>query len=432
MPVTNNVFSQFSKPQTYLTQTLPAQKQQAANPAQKIGGNITLTKTEKKQLTAAGIITLSGILLFAGRKFIAGKFFKKPDIPKYRPLENLVDDTMSQAGEIINNKYENIIINSFYNANPEEIIKAHRLASGNALKNLSVILAFKHKYLHEIDDSTYIKLIERYIPEMFNKEHKLEYNEPIIIEELSQAYYNTQNKAKAFEILSRAKNNFTKDGNWAEPHFINQEIVLNGREKNYKKVLEIYNNSDYEVNEDNVLLTIMQSLKEIEGFDSSINFFENNFHRITLDCKKSFDYYLDLSIENGRKTHFYKTMAENKHITARKFFNILSENKEKLELNEKTNQLVELYNELYKTEREYDFDEAAPELVDKSIEIYTKAKNYNILSEQEADDILAKLNKYKSSPSPESYDENIQPIEILMLEKKHPFFKKVVDFLNED
>ena len=432
MPVTNNVFSQFSKPQTYLTQTLPAQKQQAANPAQKIGGNITLTKTEKKQLTAAGIITLSGILLFAGRKFIAGKFFKKPDIPKYRPLENLVDDTMSQAGEIINNKYENIIINSFYNANPEEIIKAHRLASGNALKNLSVILAFKHKYLHEIDDSTYIKLIERYIPEMFNKEHKLEYNEPIIIEELSQSYYNTQNKAKAFEILSRAKNNFTKDGNWAEPHFINQEIVLNGREKNYKKVLEIYNNSDYEVNEDNVLLTIMQSLKEIEGFDSSINFFENNFHRITLDCKKSFDYYLDLSIENGRKTHFYKTMAENKHITARKFFNILSENKEKLELNEKTNQLVELYNELYKTEREYDFDEAAPELVDKSIEIYTKAKNYNILSEQEADDILAKLNKYKSSPSPESYDENIQPIEILMLEKKHPFFKKVVDFLNED
>ena len=432
MPVTNNVFSQFSKPQTYLTQTLPAQKQQAANPAQKIGENITLTKTEKKQLTAAGIITLSGILLFAGRKFIAGKFFKKPDIPKYRPLENLVDDTMSQAGEIINNKYENIIINSFYNANPEEIIKAHRLASGNALKNLSVILAFKHKYLHEIDDSTYIKLIERYIPEMFNKEHKLEYNEPIIIEELSQAYYNTQNKAKAFEILSRAKNNFTKDGNWAESSFINQEIILNGREKNYGKVLEIYNNSDYEVNEDNVLLTIMQSLKEIEGFDSSINFFENNFHRITLDCKKSFDYYLDLSIENGRKTHFYKTMAENKHITARKFFNILSENKEKLELNEKTNQLVELYNELYKTEREYDFDEAAPELVDKSIEIYTKAKNYNILSEQEADDILAKLNKYKSSPSPESYDENIQPIEILMLEKKHPFFKKVVDFLNED
>ena len=315
---------------------------------------------------------------------------------------------------------------------PEEIIKAHRLASGNALKNLSVILAFKHKYLHEIDDSTYIKLIERYIPEMFNKEHKLEYNEPIIIEELSQAYYNTQNKAKAFEILSRAKNNFTKDGNWAESSFINQEIILNGREKNYGKVLEIYNNSDYEVNEDNVLLTIMQSLKEIEGFDSSINFFENNFHRIILDCKKSFDYYLDLSIENGRKTHFYKTMAENKHITARKFFNILSENKEKLELNEKTNQLVELYNELYKTEREYDFDEAAPELVDKSIEIYTKAKNYNILSEQEADDILAKLNKYKSSPSPESYDENIQPIEILMLEKKHPFFKKVVDFLNED
>lgn len=61
MPVTNKIFSQFSKPTLYTATEQPAKKQPEIQSEKKTTENFNFSKTEKKQLATAGIITLSGM-----------------------------------------------------------------------------------------------------------------------------------------------------------------------------------------------------------------------------------------------------------------------------------------------------------------------------------------------------------------------------------
>lgn len=429
MPVTNKIFSQFSKPTLYTAPEQPAKKQPEIQSEKKTTGNFNFSKTEKKQLATAGIITLSGIMIFAGRGFIARKLFKKPEVPVYKPLENLVDDTLQQAREVINDKYGNEIASKFYNDNTEEIIKAHRLADGKALTNLSRVLTFKRGYLNEIDDKTYVELMERYMEEIFQKGRSIEVNEPSMISEMAKAYYNTQNKEKAFNLLQKADDRF--DQKWIKKYFINTEIILQGKEKNYEKVLEIFRNKNCEYSDD-AFHTIMKSITEVNNPEDCCEWFEIYFPRDIYDMPKSFDYYLNLSLESGRKQQFFGTITNIKYLSTKQLFEVLTKNKEKLALDEKTSNLLNLYNELYANERKIGFDKPTIEIVDKSIEIYTKAKDTEVITVQEAENILSRFKLYKENPTEENYNKHLLYIKISSMEEEHPFAKKMVEYLTED
>lgn len=424
MSINSNVFSQFKT-----IPTIPNPQAQASKPennsAKEKENLFNLSKSEKAQLSAAGIITLSGIMMFAGRGFIAKRLFKKPELPSYKPLENLVDDTIEQATEVVNNKFNNIITTGFYNANTEEMLNFQKMATGKALKNLSDIITFKYEHLKEIDDKTYLTHIERYIETLLHKD-SLEYKDPDIIIQTSNAYYNTNQKNKAFGLLEKMLDNI-KD-TWAQEYFLNQKIILLGKEKNYQTILDIVKNNKFNPN-DSTLLVIMQSLKEINCPADSCVYFENNFNRNINDKMKSFEYYLELTIQSGRKQELYKLITNYRNVSDKQLFKILTQNRDKLELDEKTNQIIDLYNELYKNEARYEWRTALPEQVDKTIEIYKQARVLNIINEEQYTDIMTKLTSYKATPSEENFSKFILPLKINIQDEENPFYKKLLEYL---
>lgn len=424
MSINSNVFSQFKT-----IPTIPNPQAQASKPennsAKEKENLFNLSKSEKTQLAAAGIITLSGIMMFAGRGFIAKRLFKKPELPSYKPLENLVDDTIEQATEVVNNKFGNIITTGFYNANTEEMLNFQKMATGKALKNLSDIITFKYEHLKEIDDKTYLTHIQRYLDELFQQDH-IEYNDPDIIIQTSNAYYNTNQKEKAFGILEKTLDKF-KD-NWSSKYFVNQKIILLGKEKNYQTILDIVKNNKC-APDDDTLLVIMQSIKEINSPAESCEYFEKYYSKNIHNNNKSFNYYLDLSVQNGRKKELYNIITDYKKVSDKKLFKILTENRDKLELDEKTNQIIDLYNELYKNEARYEWRTALPEQVDKTIEIYKQARVLNIINEEQYTDIMTKLTSYKATPSEENFSKFILPLKINIQDEENPFYKKLLEYL---
>lgn len=424
MSINSNVFSQFKT-----IPTIPNPQAQASKPennsAKEKENLFNLSKSEKTQLAAAGIITLSGIMMFAGRGFIAKRLFKKPELPSYKPLENLVDDTIEQATEVVNNKFGNIITTGFYNANTEEMLNFQKMATGKALKNLSDIITFKYEHLKEIDDKTYLTHIERYIETLLHKD-SLEYKDPDIIIQTSNAYYNTNQKNKAFGLLEKMLDNI-KD-TWAQEYFLNQKIILLGKEKNYQTILDIVKNNKFNPN-DSTLFVIMQSLKEINSPAESCEYFEKYYSKNIHNNNKSFNYYLDLSVQNGRKKELYNIITDYKKVSDKKLFKILTQNRDKLELDEKTNQIIDLYNELYKNEARYEWRTALPEQVDKTIEIYKQARVLNIINEEQYTDIMTKLTSYKATPSEENFSKFILPLKINIQDEENPFYKKLLEYL---
>ena len=424
MSINSNVFSQFKT-----IPTIPNPQAQASKPennsAKEKENLFNLSKSEKTQLAAAGIITLSGIMMFAGRGFIAKRLFKNPELPSYKPLENLVDDTIEQATEVVNNKFGNIITTGFYNANTEEMLNFQKMATGKALKNLSDIITVKYMKLGEIDDKTYLTHIQRYLDELFQQDH-IKYNDPDIIIQTSNAYYNTNQKEKAFEILEKTLDKF-KD-NWSSKYFVNQKIILLGKEKNYQTILDIVKNNKC-APDDDTLLVIMQSIKEINSPAESCEYFEKYYSKNIHNNNKSFNYYLDLSVQNGRKKELYNIITDYKKVSDKKLFKILTENRDKLELDEKTNQIIDLYNELYKNEARYEWRTALPEQVDKTIEIYKQARVLNIINEEQYTDIMTKLTSYIATPSEENFSKFILPLKINIQDEENPFYKKLLEYL---
>ncbi len=424
MSINSNAFSQFKT-----IPTIPNPQSQASKPennsAKEKENLFNLSKSEKTQLAAAGIITLSGIMMFAGRGFIAKRLFKNPELPSYKPLENLVDDTIEQATEVVNNKFGNIITTGFYNANTEEMLNFQKIATGKALKNLSDIITVKYRQLGEIDDKTYLTHIQRYLDELFQQDH-IKYNDPDIIIQTSNAYYNTNQKEKAFEILEKTLDKF-KD-NWSSKYFVNQKIILLGKEKNYQTILDIVKNNKC-APDDDTLLVIMQSIKEINSPAESCEYFEKYYSKNIHNNNKSFNYYLDLSVQNGRKKELYNIITDYKKVSDKKLFKILTENRDKLELDEKTNQIIDLYNELYKNEARYEWRTALPEQVDKTIEIYKQARVLNIINEEQYTDIMTKLTSYKATPSEENFSKFILPLKINIQDEENPFYKKLLEYL---
>lgn len=424
MSINSNAFSQFKT-----IPTIPNPQSQASKPennsAKEKENLFNLSKSEKTQLAAAGIVTLSGIMMFAGRGFIAKRLFKKPELPSYKPLENLVDDTIEQATEVVNNKFGNIITTGFYNANTEEMLNFQKMATGKALKNLSDIITVKYMKLGEIDDKTYLTHIQRYLDELFQQDH-IKYNDPDIIIQTSNAYYNTNQKEKAFEILEKTLDKF-KD-NWSSKYFVNQKIILLGKEKNYQTILDIVKNNKC-APDDDTLLVIMQSIKEINSPAESCEYFEKYYSKNIHNNNKSFNYYLDLSVQNGRKKELYNIITDYKKVSDKKLFKILTENRDKLELDEKTNQIIDLYNELYKNEARYEWRTALPEQVDKTIEIYKQARVLNIINEEQYTDIMTKLTSYKATPSEENFSKFILPLKINIQDEENPFYKKLLEYL---
>lgn len=424
MSINSNAFSQFKT-----IPTIPNPQSQASKPennsAKEKENLFNLSKSEKTQLAAAGIITLSGIMMFAGRGFIAKRLFKNPELPSYKPLENLVDDTIEQATEVVNNKFGNIITTGFYNANTEEMLNFQKMATGKALKNLSDIITVKYMKLGEIDDKTYLTHIQRYLDELFQQDH-IKYNDPDIIIQTSNAYYNTNQKEKAFEILEKTLDKF-KD-NWSSKYFVNQKIILLGKEKNYQTILDIVKNNKC-APDDDTLLVIMQSIKEINSPAESCEYFEKYYSKNIHNNNKSFNYYLDLSVQNGRKKELYNIITDYKKVSDKKLFKILTENRDKLELDEKTNQIIDLYNELYKNEARYEWRTALPEQVDKTIEIYKQARVLNIINEEQYTDIMTKLTSYIATPSEENFSKFILPLKINIQDEENPFYKKLLEYL---
>ncbi len=423
MPIENNAFKQFNIPQPY-TMTEPVRKETSIPPEKKTTEGFHITRKEKQQLAVAGLVTLSGIMMFAGRGFIAKRLFKPPE-SQFKPLENLVDDTIEQATEVVNNKFGNIITTGFYNANTEEMLNFQKMATGKALKNLSDIITFKYEHLKEIDDKTYLTHIERYIETLLHKD-SLEYKDPDIIIQTSNAYYNTNQKDKAFGLLEKMLDNI-KD-TWAQEYFLNQKIILLGKEKNYQTILDIVKNNKFNPN-DSTLFVIMQSLKEINCPADSCVYFENNFNRNINDKMKSFEYYLELTIQSGRKQELYKLITNYRNVSDKQLFKILTQNRDKLELDEKTNQIIDLYNELYKNEARYEWRTALPEQVDKTIEIYKQARVLNIINEEQYTDIMTKLTSYKATPSEENFSKFILPLKINIQDEENPFYKKLLEYL---
>lgn len=423
MPIENNAFKQFNIPQPY-TMTEPVRKETSIPPEKKTTESFHITWKEKQQLAVAGLVTLSGIMMFAGRGFIAKRLFKPPE-SQFKPLENLVDDTIEQATEVVNNKFGNIITTGFYNANTEEMLNFQKMATGKALKNLSDIITFKYEHLKEIDDKTYLTHIERYIETLLHKD-SLEYKDPDIIIQTSNAYYNTNQKDKAFGLLEKMLDNI-KD-TWAQEYFLNQKIILLGKEKNYQTILDIVKNNKFNPN-DSTLFVIMQSLKEINCPADSCIYFENNFNRNINDKMKSFEYYLELTIQSGRKQELYKLITNYRNVSDKQLFKILTQNRDKLELDEKTNQIIDLYNELYKNEARYEWRTALPEQVDKTIEIYKQARVLNIINEEQYTDIMTKLTSYKATPSEENFSKFILPLKINIQDEENPFYKKLLEYL---
>ncbi len=423
MPIENNAFKQFNIPQPY-TMTEPVRKETSIPPEKKTTESFHITWKEKQQLAVAGLVTLSGIMMFAGRGFIAKRLFKPPE-SQFKPLENLVDDTIEQATEVVNNKFGNIITTGFYNANTEEMLNFQKMATGKALKNLSDIITFKYEHLKEIDDKTYLTHIERYIETLLHKD-SLEYKDPDIIIQTSNAYYNTNQKDKAFGLLEKMLDNI-KD-TWAQEYFLNQKIILLGKEKNYQTILDIVKNNKFNPN-DSTLFVIMQSLKEINCPADSCVYFENNFNRNINDKMKSFEYYLELTIQSGRKQELYKLITNYRNVSDKQLFKILTQNRDKLELDEKTNQIIDLYNELYKNEARYEWRTALPEQVDKTIEIYKQARVLNIINEEQYTDIMTKLTSYKATPSEENFSKFILPLKINIQDEENPFYKKLLEYL---
>lgn len=423
MPIENNAFKQFNIPQPY-TMTEPVRKETSIPPEKKTTESFHITWKEKQQLAVAGLVTLSGIMMFAGRGFIAKRLFK-PQESQFKPLENLVDDTIEQATEVVNNKFGNIITTGFYNANTEEMLNFQKMATGKALKNLSDIITFKYEHLKEIDDKTYLTHIERYIETLLHKD-SLEYKDPDIIIQTSNAYYNTNQKDKAFGLLEKMLDNI-KD-TWAQEYFLNQKIILLGKEKNYQTILDIVKNNKFNPN-DSTLFVIMQSLKEINCPADSCIYFENNFNRNINDKMKSFEYYLELTIQSGRKQELYKLITNYRNVSDKQLFKILTQNRDKLELDEKTNQIIDLYNELYKNEARYEWRTALPEQVDKTIEIYKQARVLNIINEEQYTDIMTKLTSYKATPSEENFSKFILPLKINIQDEENPFYKKLLEYL---
>ena len=423
MPIENNAFKQFNIPQPY-TMTEPVGKETSIPPEKKTTESFHITWKEKQQLAVAGLVTLSGIMMFAGRGFIAKRLFKPPE-SQFKPLENLVDDTIEQATEVVNNKFGNIITTGFYNANTEEMLNFQKMATGKALKNLSDIITFKYEHLKEIDDKTYLTHIERYIETLLHKD-SLEYKDPDIIIQTSNAYYNTNQKDKAFGLLEKMLDNI-KD-TWAQEYFLNQKIILLGKEKNYQTILDIVKNNKFNPN-DSTLFVIMQSLKEINCPADSCIYFENNFNRNINDKMKSFEYYLELTIQSGRKQELYKLITNYRNVSDKQLFKILTQNRDKLELDEKTNQIIDLYNELYKNEARYEWRTALPEQVDKTIEIYKQARVLNIINEEQYTDIMTKLTSYKATPSEENFSKFILPLKINIQDEENPFYKKLLEYL---
>ena len=423
MPIENNAFKQFNIPQPY-TMTEPVRKETSIPPEKKTTESFHITWKEKQQLAVAGLVTLSGIMMFAGRGFIAKRLFK-PQESQFKPLENLVDDTIEQATEVVNNKFGNIITTGFYNANTEEMLNFQKMATGKALKNLSDIITFKYEHLKEIDDKTYLTHIERYIETLLHKD-SLEYKDPDIIIQTSNAYYNTNQKDKAFGLLEKMLDNI-KD-TWAQEYFLNQKIILLGKAKNYQTILDIVKNNKFNPN-DSTLFVIMQSLKEINCPADSCVYFENNFNRNINDKMKSFEYYLELTIQSGRKQELYKLITNYRNVSDKQLFKILTQNRDKLELDEKTNQIIDLYNELYKNEARYEWRTALPEQVDKTIEIYKQARVLNIINEEQYTDIMTKLTSYKATPSEENFSKFILPLKINIQDEENPFYKKLLEYL---
>lgn len=423
MPIENNAFKQFNIPQPY-TMTEPVRKETSIPPEKKTTESFHITWKEKQQLAVAGLVTLSGIMMFAGRGFIAKRLFK-PQESQFKPLENLVDDTIEQATEVVNNKFGNIITTGFYNANTEEMLNFQKMATGKALKNLSDIITFKYEHLKEIDDKTYLTHIERYIETLLHKD-SLEYKDPDIIIQTSNAYYNTNQKDKAYGLLEKMLDNI-KD-TWAQEYFLNQKIILLGKEKNYQTILDIVKNNKFNPN-DSTLFVIMQSLKEINCPADSCIYFENNFNRNINDKMKSFEYYLELTIQSGRKQELYKLITNYRNVSDKQLFKILTQNRDKLELDEKTNQIIDLYNELYKNEARYEWRTALPEQVDKTIEIYKQARVLNIINEEQYTDIMTKLTSYKATPSEENFSKFILPLKINIQDEENPFYKKLLEYL---
>ena len=424
MSINSNVFSQFKT-----IPTIPNPQAQASKPennsAKEKENLFNLSKSEKTQLAAAGIITLSGIMMFAGRGFIAKRLFKKPELPSYKPLENLVDDTIEQATEVVNNKFGNIITTGFYNANTEEMLNFQKIATGKALKNLSDIITVKYMKLGEIDDKTYLTHIQRYLDELFQQDH-IKYNDPDIIIQTSNAYYNTNQKEKAFEILEKTLDKF-KD-NWSSKYFVNQKIILLGKEKNYQTILDIVKNNKC-APDDDTLLVIMQSIKEINSPAESCEYFEKYYSKNIHNNNKSFNYYLDLSVQNGRKKELYNIITDYKKVSDKKLFKILTENRDKLELDEKTNQIIDLYNELYQNEDKYGCNKIEPELLDKTIEIYQKAKDLDIVTEEYYNNIITSITAYKENPSKDTISKRLLPLYISIQDSKNPFYIKLIEKL---
>lgn len=421
MQNTSNIFQQFKTPTPYM----PAKSITTADNVQNTSNHTSLTfnKKEKAQLYTAGTITLAGIMMFAGRGFIAKKIFQEPK-QEFKPLENLVDDTMLQATEVINNKFKNIITTNLFNKySVEEIEKYFSLSSGKAKSKIARIINDKFNYGKDLNEKKFISLIESYIQEIFETRKNLEYYETDFINNLSNAYYAVGEKDKAFNLLLNAQNTYKNDLSF--PSFKAQEMILYSRDNQHEKALEIWGNyyKKTNFNYDEPLYAIMQSTNAINGPKAAINIFLN----CQQPSKKMTDFYIDISIKNGLKNDLLKKLFNpRKHTeySTRKFLQI---NKDKLELSDNTLNILDYLEEIYNYESKFFYEAKRKEAILEEIEIYTKLKNEKILDEDTVNNIINTLN---SASNNEKYTDELYSMILNNLEFEHPLMKKLYESLN--
>ena len=384
---------------------------------------LTFNKKEKAQLYTAGAITLAGIMMFAGRGFIAKKLFQEPK-QEFKPLENLVDDTMLQATEVINNKFKNIITtNLFDKYSVEELEKSFSLSSGKAKSKIARIINDKFNYGKDLNEKKFISLIEGYVQEIFETKKNLEFYETDFINNLSNAYYAVEEKDKAFNLLLKAQNTYKND--FSFPSFKAQEMILYSRDNQHEKALEIWGNyyKKTNFNYDEPLYAIMQSTNAINGPKAAINIFLN----CKQPSKKMTDFYIDISIKNGLKNDLFKNLFNQQKQTEYSTRKFLQTNKEKLELSDNTLNILNYLEEIYNCESNFFHENKIKEAILEEIELYTKLKNEKILDEDTVNNIINTLN-YDSKN--EKYTDELYSIILNNLEFEHPLMKKLYESLN--
>ena len=88
-----------------------------------------------------------------------------------------------------------------------------------------------------------------------------------------------------------------------------------------------------------------------------------------------------------------------------------------------------MYNELYQNEDKYGWNKIEPELLDKTIEIYQKAKDLDIVTEEYYNNIITSITAYKENPSKDTISKRLLPLYISIQDSKNPFYIKLIEKL---